>query len=96
MKLKWDESLRIFKYNLTTAEYQEVEMPGGAEILTLQLQFDAPVVWARVNTSHPPEKRRFAVYGTGNPISAAPQKYVGSFQQEKGEFVFHVFELVKE
>jgi hypothetical protein len=41
--------LRIYKYQLETTGVQEIEMPQGAIILSLQTQNEVPCIWALVN-----------------------------------------------
>lgn len=40
----------------------------------------------------PPKiKRRFGMYGTGHTMPGTFAHYVGTFQMNGGEFVFHVY-----
>lgn len=68
----------------------EVEMPKGAEILTLQVQHGIPCLWARLCPAREKVKRRFSVIGTGWDFDGAGA-YVGTYQQDG--FVWHVFEI---
>jgi hypothetical protein len=74
-----------------------IEMPRGAEILTVQMHNDSPVLWAKVDTTKPIELRYVDYYGTGHEIPDYHQterKYIGTIQTSDG-LVFHVFELLK-
>lgn len=69
-----------------------LEMPIGAEILTVQEQNGHAQMWALVDPYAENEEREFAVYGTGHKIPDSPGAYVGTFQLNEGTLVFHVFE----
>lgn len=81
----------VWKYALESTN-QTIDMPAGAKILTVQSQYESPVIWALVEPEMPTESRKFVVYGTGHPAPEAGQ-YLGTFQIEKGRLVFHVFEV---
>lgn len=87
----------IWKFSIDTQPYTEAEMPKGAEILTVQSQFNEPEIWALVDPEKEKETRRFAIIGTGHEIpdvvSRNFKKYIGTYQLDNGNFVFHVFEL---
>ena len=82
----------VFKWQILTTDRQEIEMPVGAEVLTVQCQNGKPCIWARVDTSAESEFRAFRTYGTGHPIHHPPGRYVGTYQLIGGALVFHVFE----
>jgi len=74
-----------------------IEMPAGARIIAIMTQRDAPYLWAIVNPKNKMEVRRFVTTGTGTPEKASffdNSIYVGSYQVERGRYVFHVFEDV--
>lgn len=83
----------IWKFPLSITSLQRVEMPEGAEILTVQLQYERPCLWALVDPEQNTIQRYFEIHGTGNPIHvdmSVEREYIGTFQQR--EFVWHVFE----
>lgn len=85
---------RIFKYRLEVADEQEIELPSGARILTVQTQQGTPCLWAIVDDEDVASKRRIRVVGTGHPIrNISNLSYVGTFQLMSGNLVFHVFEV---
>ena len=86
----------IWKYVLNDV-VNDLEMPAGARIIAIQTVRDEPCLWAIVNPKNKPEIRRFHITGTGIPDKAAffdNSIYVGTYQVEGGEYVFHVFEDV--
>ena len=83
----------VYKYPLLLEDTQEIEMPGGSQILTVQVQRDQPCVWALVETQSQLVNRTFRVAGTGHDIPYGPElDYIGTFQLQSGLLVFHVFE----
>jgi hypothetical protein len=84
----------IWKFKLQTTDEQQILMPKGSEILTVQIQDGEPCIWAMINEPNAEaEKRYIEVFGTGNPIlSHGPRKYIGTYQLRGGALVFHVFE----
>jgi hypothetical protein len=87
----------IWKYKLDP-RVSTIPMPEGAEILSVQVQRETPCVWAEVDPTHPLYVRTFEIYGTGHPIndmSGHERKFIGTFQLNQGDLVFHVFETIK-
>ncbi len=83
----------IYKYPLLILDEQDIEMPIGAGILTVQMQSGQPCLWALVDTERPMSKRKVLIRGTGHPCDGVKDYcYLGTFQMKGGELVFHVFE----
>ena len=82
----------IYKYKLEP-NFGTLEMPQGAQVLTVQMQGGTPCLWARVDTERALERRSFDVYGTGHEVPDDPRLvYVSTFQMDNGALVWHVFE----
>lgn len=81
----------IYKYPLSTVEYQTLSLPQGAEILSIQVQNGKPMLWAVVDTTSPPiEKWTLRICGTGCPIEGGDLgEYLGTIQL--GCYVWHFF-----
>jgi len=85
--------MKVYKYDLSITDLQEISMPKGSKILTLQVQFDNPKIWALVNDNEPElEARQIRIYGTGHSITGNTDAYIGSFVIREGAFVGHAFE----
>jgi len=91
--------MRIFKYPIKVIGYQNIEMPLGASILTVDVQtmppldISTPCLWANVEPGNNLESREIFIYGTGHDISDNKKlSYIGTFQLNGGQFVGHVFE----
>jgi hypothetical protein len=85
----------VYKYGIPLEDYFDLELPKNAQILTVQVQYEEPYIWALVNNELSTEKRKFRLAGTGHPIRDKELKYIGSFQLENGRFVGHLFEVVQ-
>jgi hypothetical protein len=98
----------IWKYEFEISDRQEIRMPNGAEILSVQVQQSTfrPCMWVLVDpaASDGTVTRRFRVFGTGHPIEAGAinsssvvkmagdLNYIGTFQVAGKSLVFHLFE----
>jgi hypothetical protein len=95
------EKRTIYKYPISKIGYTTIQMPLGAEILSMQLQGNHPHIWALVNSSNPKVDRQFIVYDTGTVIQTdvhGDVTFIGTFQiyDEDGfRGVGHVFEIEK-
>jgi len=88
--------MQVWKYPLPQHDEEfSVEMPEGAEVLTVRLQGGNPMLWARVKPSAPLTRRRFRWTGTGHPIDPNAGKYIGTLMLAGGRLVFHIFEVIK-
>ena len=88
--------MKIFKWTLRIDGWQEIEMPIGSQILSMQIQNENPQLWALVDEKNATEKRSFITVGTGQEIPVDVVDYIGSYQIENGSLVFHVFEQITE
>jgi hypothetical protein len=87
--------MQIWKWTLeATQERQHIDMPKGAQVLSVQIQHGHPQLWALVDMYAPKEVRNFSTYGTGNPLPQGDDysRFVGTYQLPGCELVFHVFE----
>jgi hypothetical protein len=83
----------IWKFPLDVADFQEIQMPACAEVLSVQVQYGTPCMWAIVSPEAPKETRTFATYGTGHEFPDATelkQTFIGTYQLPG--LVYHVFE----
>ena len=87
---------RIFKYSMEIMDRQEVELPAGAKILSVQAQNGLPQIWAMVDDSQAKtDMVHIRIIGTGYEIPDADSlEYIGTVQLINGECVFHVFKEV--
>ena len=84
--------MTIWKYPLQLTDRQSFRMPIGALILSLQVQYEIPCLWALVDPKERTEERAFRIYGTGHPVDEIG-RFLGTFQIHNGALVFHVFDV---
>jgi hypothetical protein len=88
----------IWKYELGIIDLQEIYMPKGSDILSVQVQQSTlrPCMWVLVDpTCSDMVARRFRIFGTGHQINVGDKgdlNYIGTFQTAGGSLVFHIFE----
>lgn len=83
----------IYKYPLEIIDRQQIELPAGSSILTVQVQNNKLWLWALVDPSAPPATRHIHLFGTGQPMSNAEHDhclYINTVQHSYA--VWHFFE----
>lgn len=85
----------IYKYEISLSDsITTIDVPKGARILSFQNQKETACVWMLVNVHAPKERRKFVIFGTGQPFEGLDEfTYVGTAQFRGGSLVFHCFEL---
>ena len=83
-------SLTIWKFPLDITDKQMVEMPRGARLLCVQMQYSTPCIWALVSPDGERQTRRIITRCTGHRIDEEVGDYIGTYQT--GPLVFHVFD----
>jgi hypothetical protein len=66
----------IHKFSVPLTDSAVVTMPHCPKILSCQLQFGSPVVWAEVNTDSPKTDHKFMWYGTGHKVEEGALEFV--------------------
>jgi len=83
----------IWKFPLQIQDRTLIRIPEGAKILCVQIQNEAPCLWALVRqTDGPKQSRVFRIYAKGHQHEKISGTYIGTFQLDGGALVFHVFE----
>ena len=89
--------MRIWKWPLVLTDRQTLMLPAASKILTVQMQYVSPQLWAlcdaRLAEFYGKTPRHIAIYGTGNPMPDDPGEYIATFQMEGGALVWHAFEI---
>lgn len=87
----------IYKFQLEVTDVQDIEMPHGSILLSVQTQNEKPCLWVLVyNTEAEIEVIRLRTIETGTPISDEdfdPLDFIGTYQLERGSYVGHVFQV---
>lgn len=86
----------VYKYPIPLDDEFVMILPRGAEILSVQAQGEAPVIWALIDEGPVPEQPRFfRLVGTGTvfeEVEGFSLVYVGTVQLRAGYLIFHLFE----
>jgi hypothetical protein len=87
--------MKVFKYEIVAEDSPTVQLPVGAEILSVGQQNNKMFLWALVDTDEKVmEQHEFRVAGTGHEIKDAGfMDFIGTVQMYDGALVFHVFEV---
>lgn len=95
----------IYKYTLEITDYQIIDLPEGANILSVQTQpppygdiREQLCMWVQVDTENSLIPRRIRIFGTGNPMTYEHDlKFIGTVQMNNNALVWHIFEnIIKE
>jgi len=82
----------IWKTILAPTDMQEIDVPEGAELLTVREQHEQICLWFRCNPSNDLKKRQIVICGTGHSIPEGFRyPYVGTAFLDGGQLVFHIF-----
>lgn len=81
----------VYKYELRP-QNSIMKLPKGAEILTVQLQYGIPTLWALVDPENELEDRLIDIIGTGWEVTDNI-KYICTYMD--GPFVWHAFERLE-
>lgn len=85
----------IWKFPLRITDSQEIKIPDGAQILSVQVQDGQPCIWALLDETAKTYSRKIGMFGTGHPMPKEfAGKYIGTYQLRNGDVVFHVFEEI--
>lgn len=87
--------MQIWKYEIPlTAKPIPIAMPENADLLQVQDQRGAIVIWAIVDPARPRVERVFRIIGTGHTfdLNESSLSYCGTVQQEV--FAWHIFEVL--
>ena len=82
----------IHKYRVTATDNQEIKLPKGAKILTVQVQHNESFMWIEIDPENDTESKYFEVFGTGHSMPEGKRIYIGTFQLHNGALVFHLYE----
>lgn len=84
----------VYKYKLHfDTEEQFVPLFDGAELLCVQIQDEYYVLWAKVDVSKQPKRRRILCVPTGGDVPDSA-KHISTLQD--GWYVMHFFDLGEE
>ena len=82
---------QVWKYELEVVDTQWLELPRGANILSVDVQHGTPCLWAQVDTEAVKDSVLIVTHGTGHPMKSNHMEFLGTYQLESGSFIGHVF-----
>jgi hypothetical protein len=88
----------IWKFQIPIMDQFILSLHEGAEILTVQEQFGDAFVYALIDVDKEKKDRIFQLFGTGHLMYDElnrQRKYIGTVQLDKGNFVYHLFEVIR-
>lgn len=87
-------SKEIWKYRLSVSMAQTLEMPAGAELLSVHMQYEVPCLWAIVEVTAPTAQRQIIMEATGDllGLKTSPDNFIGTVLMAGGQFVWHFFD----
>lgn len=83
----------VFKFDLTLETHQNIKIPRDHQILSIQTQRGKPRMWVRVNPESEPTTVALHTVCTGCPFAFDVSKFLGTYQVQSGDLVFHVFQI---
>ena len=84
----------IWKYTLNAEKVNIIDMPLGAEVLSVETHGTDIVLYALVNSTEKAQQQiKVITYGTGHAIDVniSDFKFLGTAKLYKGSLMFHVF-----
>lgn len=85
--------MTIYKYPLAVQDRQDVLLPAGSKILSVQMQRGSLQLWALVKETARHVPYTILIFQTGDTLPKNYGLYVDTFQMQQGDLVFHVFVL---
>lgn len=79
----------IWKYELKIKAVQDIELPLGAEPLSVQVQNGKVCIWTTAMPASITKPVRFYIVGTGDTVPDSAAKYLGTVQVSP--YVWHFF-----
>ena len=91
----------IYKHAIPIDDWQEINLPVDAKILTAREQGNVICIWYETDTNthtQPPQTVEIAIFGTGHDMGKKWMHdrepiYLGTCFFENGKTVFHVYHL---
>jgi len=89
--------MKIWKYPIPLDERFALKLPEDTRILCVQVQNNHPCIWALARPDAPKIAYYFHLLATGQEIDDGEGNliYIGTFQLNNGEYVFHLFQITE-
>lgn len=83
--------MKIFKQTLKIEDTQTLLLPFNSKILSLQTQRGIPVIWYECEEQNSLTPFVLDTYPTGANLPENHGTYIGTYQLQDGDLVFHVY-----
>ncbi len=84
----------MYKYVLPEQEVFSLDLPVGAKIYHAGMQGSSYCIWAEVNVEEQRTlTRQFKLLATGEVEERMDVSYLGTFIENGGEYVYHLYEV---
>lgn len=82
---------KIYKYKIEVIDEQDIQIPNGAEILSVTEQYGDIVLYANVDSEADLIPYHISIRGTGHNAVGLKHKFLGTVKLVDGALMFHVF-----
>lgn len=86
----------IYKYDVDVSDSQTIDMPKGAQLLSVGVQNGRIKLWALIDPGEPIVSRDLILIGTGHPIIRTLGEFIGTVHltmpHSGSVLVFHLFD----
>jgi hypothetical protein len=82
----------VHKYDLQIVDEQEIEMPIASDILSVGMQGQNHVLWARVDPASRMVKRKIYLVGTGGKVPEGLM-YINTTMMHSQQIILHWFRV---
>ncbi len=86
-----DSPRTMYKYPLDAKPLQRLAVPKGAMLRAVQVQDGVPTIWAEIEPTAETVIKEIRTYATGEPMDDHWRYYLGTYQLDGGQLVFHVY-----
>jgi len=89
----------IGKFHVMVSDWQELEIPAPANILSVIMQPDIfgnenVVLYAEMEKDAPALKRQLRIYGTGHTMDEPHTgRFIGTVSTESGQLIWHIYDV---
>ncbi len=85
--------MKIYKYTLAICDYQLIQLPEDAMVISVCEQYGNIVVYAIVNSqTYKTDEFEFRIHGTGHLLECLDGwSFLGTIKLAGGTLIFHVF-----
>lgn len=84
--------MKILKYHINAPGLDIIEIPEGAEILSVGHQNNVLYLWAKVEPKNKLIQRKIESFETGEDLSSHIRHFLGTVLLDDGKYVLHIYQ----